>query len=72
MQTFEVIIPEFSDQSFIEASTPRRAVYLRLHDLDKRDLAEFDSLEIIVHDEVGLKTIFHVTPGRFFRCQKVS
>ena len=71
MQTFEVIIPELEDQSYIEASTPRRAIYQRLLDLDECDFDEIETLDVTVVDELGMKSVFHVAPSRVFRLQKV-
>jgi hypothetical protein len=74
MQAFEVIIPEIDDISTIEASTARRAIFIRLGELDKSTFEDFDEIEVVVRNELGMKSIFRVRPERIYRyrCQKVG
>jgi hypothetical protein len=74
MQAFEVIIPEIDDISTVEASSARRAVFIRLGELDESTLDDFDEIEVVVRNELGMKSIFRVRPERIYRyrCQKVG
>jgi len=72
LQTYEVIIPEIDDTAFVDAFSARRAVFERMNSLDESLFDEFETLEVVVHDELGLKSTFRVTPNRVFRCQKVG
>ncbi len=72
MQTFKVYIPEIDDIASVDALSARKAVFERLNCLDDSFFDDIETLEVIVHDELGLKSIFRITPSRVLRCQKVG
>ncbi len=74
MQQYEVSIPEFDDISTVEASTGRNAVLKRLREYDSGDFEDVDVLEVIVTDELGLKSIYRIHPSVQckFQCAKVG
>lgn len=76
MQQFEVFIPEIDDISTVEAETARTAVISRLSEIDPSSFEDIDAgtMEVVVHDELGMKSIFQVKPMRTmrFHCAKVG
>ncbi len=74
MQQYEVFIPEIDDISTVESETARSAVISRLNEIDPSSFDDIGTLEVVVHDELGLKSVFQVKPMRAmrFHCAKVG
>ena len=72
MKSFEILIPELDDQSCAKAPTPEKAVRIRLNELSEVDFIGIEALEVIAMDESGIKSVYHVTSGRAFRCRKAG
>jgi hypothetical protein len=74
VQQFEVFIPDIDDISTVESETARAAVISRLGEIDPSNFEDMETMEVVVHDELGLKSIFQVKPMRAmrFHCAKVG
>jgi hypothetical protein len=73
MKQYQVSLPVLGDESLIEATSPKNAVFTRLSELDDSDLDELDIIDATVLDELGSEFKFQLTPGRTrrFCCHKV-
>lgn len=74
MREFEVTISEIDDITSVASSSHKAAVRTRLQEIDPKDLVGHETLEIVVHDDCGMKSVFEVAlePLFKFRLSKVG
>lgn len=74
MQTFEVYIPELDDTESVEAVSARKAILDRLKRIDEDIIDDLNEIEVVVHDDFGIRSEYVVKPLRTFRflCAKVD